>query len=57
MNPFNRITGKMREINRRYAKPRIRMSRGTRIALLIMRLYLISLVLLLAYKFFTIVVK
>ena len=42
---------KIREINRRYSKPRIRMSRGVRFALLMLRLYLIFLVLILAYKF------
>jgi hypothetical protein len=53
MNPFARFVGKIREINRRYAKPRITLSRSTRIALLTLRLYLIFLVILLAYKFFT----
>ena len=53
MNPLKRAVGKIREINRRYAKPRIRLSRGTRVALLALRLYLISLVLLLVYKFIT----
>lgn len=53
MNPFKRLVDKIREINRRYAKPRIRLSRGTRLALLALRLYLIVLVILLAYKFST----
>jgi len=44
---------KIDEINRRYATPRIKMSPGVRIALLCLRLYLIFLVLLLAYKFWT----
>ena len=47
---------KIREINRRYSKPRIRMSRGVRFALLMLRLYLIFLVLILAYKFATMTV-
>ena len=55
MNPFKRAVHKIREINRRYAKPRIRLSRGTRLALLALRLYLIVLVVLLAYKFSTLV--
>ena len=55
MNPFKRAVEKIREINRRYAKPRIRLSRGTRLALLALRLYLIVLVILLAYRFATIV--
>ena len=53
MNPFKRAVDKIREINRRYAKPRIRLSRSTRLALLALRLYLIVLVILLAYKFST----
>jgi len=44
---------KIAEINRRYATPRIKMSPGVRIALIFLRLYLIFLVLLLAYKFWT----
>ena len=54
MNPFKRAVNKIREINRRYAKPRIRLSRSTRLALLALRLYLIVLVILLAYRFFTV---
>ena len=44
---------KIHEINKKYEKPRIKMSRGVRIALLFLRLYLILLVLLLGYKFWT----
>ena len=47
--------GKIREINRKYAEPRITMSRGVALALLGLRLYLILLVILLAYKFWTII--
>ena len=54
MNPFKRAVEKIREINRRYAKPRITLSRTTRLALLALRLYLIVLVILLVYKFSTI---
>ena len=53
LNPFKRPVAKIREINRRYATPRIKLSRGTRFALLALRLYLIVLVILLGYKFFT----
>ena len=42
-------------INRKYATPRIRMTRGVALALLMLRLYLIFLVLLLAYKFWTMI--
>nr|WP_320161886.1 hypothetical protein [uncultured Methanoregula sp.] len=44
---------KIHEINKKYETPRIKMSRGVRIALLFLRLYLILLVLLLGYKFWT----
>jgi hypothetical protein len=47
---------KVRAINRRYAHPRLAISRPVRICLLILRLYLLLLVGLLAYKFVAIVV-
>ena len=50
---IRRWTGKISEINRRYATPKIRMSRGVKFALLILRVYLIFLVLLMGYKFWT----
>jgi hypothetical protein len=50
-------TGTITAINRKYATPRIRMSRGVKVALLFLRLYLVFLVLLLAYKFWTIAMK
>jgi hypothetical protein len=53
MNPLKRAVVKIREINHRYATPRIRLSRSTRLALLVLRLYLLFLVILLGYKFFT----
>ena len=55
MNPIKNFVGKIREINRRYAKPRIRLTRRTSLALLVLRVYLIVLVILLAYKFYTLV--
>ena len=45
---------KVREINRRYATPRLQMSHTVRLALLMLRLYLFVLVGLLAYKFITV---
>lgn len=48
--------GRIRTINRRYATPRIAMSRTVRLALLALRIYLLLLVALLAYKFVTLVV-
>ena len=41
------------EINRKYATPRITMSRWVKISLLFLRLYLVFLVILLGYKFLT----
>jgi hypothetical protein len=47
------LVDKIRQINKKYETPRITMSRGVRFALLFLRLYLIMLVALLAYKFWT----
>jgi hypothetical protein len=41
------------EINRKYATPRITMSPSVRFSLLLLRLYLIFLVILLGYRFLT----
>jgi hypothetical protein len=48
-------TGKIRSINQKYATPKIKLSGGAKFALLLLRLYLIFLVGLLVYKFWTIV--
>jgi hypothetical protein len=45
----------IREINEKYKHPRIKMTRMVSTALLLLRLYLIFMVLLLVYKFITIV--
>ena len=50
---FRRWTNKIQEINMKYEKPRITMSPGVKITLLFLRVYLILLVLLLGYKFWT----
>jgi hypothetical protein len=47
---------KVRAINRRYAHPRLTISPAVRVCLLILRLYLLFLVGLLAYKFVAIVI-
>jgi hypothetical protein len=47
----------VRAINRRYSKPRMTMSPGVRWALLSLRLYLLTLVGLLAYKFIMVVTQ
>jgi len=46
----------VREINEKYATPRIKMTKWVSIALLGIRIYLIVLVLILAYKFVTLVI-
>lgn len=45
----------VKEINARYAQPRIKMTPMVRYALLLLRIYLIMLVLLVGYKFFIII--
>jgi hypothetical protein len=47
---------KVRAINARYAQPRLVMSPLVRWSLLVLRIYLLSLVALLGYKFYTLVV-
>jgi len=46
-----RLIRKIREINHRYSKPHIEMSRGVRISLMALRVYLLLLVGLIVYKF------
>ena len=52
---FQYNIAKVKEINLKYAQPRIHMSRGVKLSLLFLRIYLIFLVILLAYKFATLV--
>jgi hypothetical protein len=47
---------KIDEINRKYQKPRITMMPATRIVLLLLRIYLLLLVAILFYKFFTTII-
>ena len=46
-----RLVRKFREINQRYSKPHIEMSRGVKISLMALRIYLFLLVGLIIYKF------
>ncbi|HXW68560.1 MAG TPA: hypothetical protein VEJ88_03050 [Dissulfurispiraceae bacterium] len=46
---------KIHEINKKYATPNIEMSRWVKLSLLSLRLYLIFLLVLLLYKFITLV--
>ena len=48
---IQRLIGKIREINQRYSKPQIEMSRAVRISLMALRVYLLLLVSLILYKF------
>ncbi len=50
---FSHNYAKIREINRKYAKPNVEMSSSVKFSLLFLRLYLIFLVALLIYKFIT----
>jgi hypothetical protein len=52
---FSEFFDKVNEINKRYAKPRIKMTPLVSACLLVLRLYLIFLVILLGYKFVTLV--
>lgn len=47
--------GKIKEINRKYSKPRLEMTPLVRAALIALRLYLIMLVIILTYKFYTLI--
>lgn len=52
-NVLKRPVEKIREINRRYATPRIKLSRSVKFSLLMLRIYLIVIVLLLLFKLIT----
>lgn len=54
---LRRQSSKIAEINKRYAKPRMKISKTTGFALLMLRLYLILLVGILLFKFFTMLGK
>ena len=54
-NFIREFTGKIASINQRYAKPKIKLSGGAKFALLFLEIYLIVLVALLAYRFWTII--
>ena len=54
-NPLRNLINKIREINQKYSKPKIQMSRPVKLALLALRLYLIFLIIMLLYRFLTLV--
>ncbi len=51
MTSLMRLLRKIGEINYRYRTPRIQMSRAVRLSLMLLRIYLLFLVALMAYKF------
>ena len=53
MRIFRDAAGKIREINRTYAIPRVRLTRGTKAILMLLRIYLLTLVGLLLYSLVT----
>jgi hypothetical protein len=58
-HPFNESKGlveSIREINQKYRTPRIKMTRMVSISLLALRIYLIVILLILLYKFITLIV-
>jgi hypothetical protein len=52
---FKRWTAKIKEINEKYKQPRLKMTPLVKVSLLVLRLYLIMLVIILVYKFYTVV--
>lgn len=54
-NIFHNLINSVREINRKYAKPRIKLTKWVKVSLFLLRLYLLLLVGLLIFKFITIV--
>jgi len=57
LDGFRNLIEAIREINKKYKTPRLKMTRMVSISLLMLRLYLISMLLLLLYKFVTIVAQ
>lgn len=56
-NWFKGRFGKIAEINQKYSNPRVKMTKGVKVALFMLRLYLILLVGILVLKFITLVKK
>jgi len=52
---IKQFISKIREINKRYGKPKIEMSKGVSFSLAVLRIYLFLLVLLMVYKFITVI--
>jgi hypothetical protein len=56
MNSFREFVQAIREINEKYKTPRIKMTRMVSFSLVLLRVYLIGMLVLLAYKFVVTVV-
>ena len=54
-NFVREFTGKISSINQKYATPKIKLSGAAKFALLLLEIYLIVLIGLLAYRFWTII--
>ena len=57
LDGFRGFFGAIREINEKYKTPRIKMTPMVSLSLLMLRLYLISMLLLLLYKFVSVVIQ
>jgi hypothetical protein len=49
------LISRIREINEKYRVPHVKMTRGVKLALLLLRVYLVALLAILFFKFFTLV--
>jgi hypothetical protein len=49
------LFARIREINEKYRVPHVKMTRGVKFALLCLRIYLLALIAILFFKFFTVV--
>ncbi|MGA2378950.1 MAG: hypothetical protein ABSG85_06540 [Spirochaetia bacterium] len=50
-----RLFGRVREINQKFRTPHVKMTPGVKLALLLLRVYLLLLVGILFFKFFTLI--
>lgn len=55
MRMIKQFFNKIREINQRYSKPQVEMSRAVSFSLTVLRIYLFLLVILMIYKFITVI--
>ena len=55
MRTIKQFIRKIREINQRYSKPQVEMSRAVGFSLAVLRIYLFLLVILMIYKFITVI--